>query len=140
MSRGKSSSEMQESSEMILGVGLDVVAVGRVERSLLHDGAEFVERVFTAAEQTECEARADRAQALAARFAAKEACFKALGTGWAVGVSFQQIEVTSGDAGRPELRLSGAAAARAEAMGVRSVHVTLSHERDYAAAVVILEG
>ena len=75
---------------MILGVGLDVVAVGRVERSLLHDDvAEFVERVFTAAEHTECEARADRAQALAARFAAKEACFKALGTGWAVGVSLR---------------------------------------------------
>src|SRR5438309_9449488 len=99
---------MQESSEMILGVGLDVVAVGRVERSLLHDGAEFVERVFTAAEQTECEARADRAQALAARFAAKEARFQALGTAWAVGAALQHSTVPSGDARPPELRPSGA--------------------------------
>lgn len=125
---------------MIVGVGLDVVAVERLERSLQHDGAAFTERVFTVAERAECEVRADRAQALAARFAAKEAFFKALGTGWGGALSLQQVEVTSGDGARPELRLSGTAAGRAAAMGVRSVHVTLSHERDYAAAVVILEG
>src|SRR5947209_19561903 len=73
LSRGKSSSEMQESSEMILGGGLDVVAVGRVERSLLHDGAGCVERVFNAAEQTQGVPRADRAQALEWQVAAKVA-------------------------------------------------------------------
>lgn len=124
---------------MIVGVGLDVVAVERLERSLQDDGAGFAERVFTVAERAECEGRADRVQALAARFAAKEALFKALGTGWGGALSLQHVEVTAGAGGRPELRLSGATATRAEALGIRSLHVTLSHELEYAAAVVILE-
>jgi holo-[acyl-carrier protein] synthase len=99
-----------------------------------------VERVFTTAERAACAERADRAQAFAARFAAKEACLKALGTGWGEGVSFEHVEVVGVEGGRPELRLTGPAAERAKALGVRRVHVTLSHERDIAAAVVVLEG
>jgi holo-[acyl-carrier protein] synthase len=126
---------------MIIGVGLDVVAVARLERSLRQDGAAFAERVFTAAERKACEGRADRVQALAGRFAAKEALFKALGSGWKGGgtLALHQVEVIAAASGKPELRLSGATADQAAALGVTRVHVTLTHEPEYAAAVVILE-
>ena len=124
---------------MILGIGLDVVAPERIARSLATGDGKFEEHVFTPAEQAACQARADRAHALAARFAAKEACLKALGTGWGQGVSFQQVEVIEGDGGRPELRLWGAAAERGRAMGVRHVHVSLAHDVAVVAAVVVLE-
>ena len=92
------------------------------------------------AERSECAGRADRADALAARFAAKEACFKALGTGWSKGVSFLQVEVRRGEGGAPQLALKGEAADRAKARGVTRVHVTLTHSAGVAAAAVILEG
>jgi holo-[acyl-carrier protein] synthase len=125
---------------VILGIGLDVVATERIAQSLAAGDGQFEAIVFTPAEREACAPRADRAQALAARFAAKEACVKAFGTGWAQGVSFQQVEVIDLDGGRPELRLTGRAAERAQALGVRHVHVTLSHEADVAAAVVVLDG
>jgi holo-[acyl-carrier protein] synthase len=121
-------------------MGVDVVATQRITRALGEQGAAFEERVFTAAERDDCRSRADRAEALGARLAAKEACFKALGTGWARGVAFQQVEVTDGAGGKPELRLSGVAAARAAALGVRRIHVSLTHDGSIAAAVVVLEG
>jgi holo-[acyl-carrier protein] synthase len=124
---------------VILGIGVDVVAIERISRSLAEGDGRFEEQVFTQEERAGCAGRADRAQALAARFAAKEACFKALGTGWAQGVSFQQVEVVDAEGGRPELRLRGTAAERARALGVGRVHVTLSHELAVAAAVVVLE-
>ncbi len=124
---------------MILGIGLDVVATDRISRSLAEGNGRFEELVFTPAEREACATRADRAQALAARFAAKEACVKALGTGWAHGVAFQQVEVVGLEGGRPELRLTGRAAERAQALKVGRVHVTLSHELGVAAAVVVLE-
>ena len=125
---------------MILGIGFDLLEVSRMERLL--DGHEdrFEGRVFTESELEDCQGRADRAQALAARFAAKEACLKALGTGWAHGLTFQQVEVVKTEGGRPLLRLTGAAKARAEALGVVSAHVSLTHQRGMAGAVVVLEG
>src|SRR5205807_8117253 len=96
----------ERARRMIVGVGLDVVEVGKV-RELLAAHQTFEERVFTPAERHDCAARADKAEALAARFAAKEACFKALGTGWSQGVSFLQVEVQRGDGGAPRLALSG---------------------------------
>lgn len=116
---------------MIVGIGLDVVATATIAQLLAELDARFEERVFTAA---------DRANALAARFAAKEACVKALGTGWNQGVSFVQVEVRRVDGGAPTLELSGEAAARATARGVKHVHVSLSHSAGVAAAAVILEG
>ena len=125
---------------MILGVGLDVVETDRVARALATHGRRFEERVYTPAELAECGQRADRAQALASRFAAKEAFLKALGTGSAQGVSFRQVEVVRADGGRPGLRLTGSAAAEARRQGVRQLHLSLTHEPGLAAAVVILEG
>ncbi len=125
---------------MVVGVGIDVVTTRRITRALAETAEDFEARVFTPAEREACRQRADRAEALGARFAAKEACFKALGRGLGQGLAFQQIEVTADESGRPELRLSGAAAARAEALGVTRIHVSLSHDIDVAAAIVVLEG
>ncbi|HWP37172.1 MAG TPA: holo-ACP synthase [Gemmatimonadales bacterium] len=124
---------------VIVGIGLDIVAVERIARPLGDGDGGFEALVFTQAEREACQRRVDRAQALAARFAAKEACLKALGTGLKTGMSFQQVEVLERSDGRPELRLSGAAAERAQALGVRRVLVSLSHEREVAAAAVVLE-
>jgi holo-[acyl-carrier protein] synthase len=125
---------------MILGVGLDVVETERIARALALHGRRFEERVYTAAELAECAERADRAQALAGRFAAKEALLKALGTGSARGISFQQVEVVRADGGSPAMSLTGPAAVEARRKGVRRVHLSLSHQPGLAAAVVILEG
>ena len=123
---------------MIVGVGVDLVSTERVERAIGTDGV-LRDIAFTANEWAACAARADRADALAARFAAKEAFFKALGTGWGDGYTLKQVEVATGEHGRPELRLSGRAAARAADLGVRAIHVSLSHDGGSAAAVVVLE-
>ncbi len=122
---------------MIVGIGVDVVASERVAKALAN--GRFEERVFTAAERAACKDRADRTQALAARFAAKEACLKALGIGFGAGVALTDVEVLSGDGRRPELRLSGPAAKHARSLGVQHLHVTVSHDGDVAAAVVLLE-
>lgn len=125
---------------MILGIGLDVVETARIARALAQQQERFRERVFTAEELRECAQRTDESVALAARFAAKEACLKALGTGVAGGISFLQVQVLGGDGGRPRLELLGKAAELANDLGVRRLHVTLTHEPGIAAAVVILEG
>jgi holo-[acyl-carrier protein] synthase len=125
---------------MIVGIGLDVVDTAKIRELLSGGPPGFEERVFTPAERRDCAERVDKADALAARFAAKEACFKALGTGWSRGVSFLQVEVRKTEGGAPTLELSGEAAERARTQGVKRVHVTLSHSAGVAAAAVILEG
>jgi len=126
---------------MIIGIGIDLVQVERLAKALrAPHGTRFEERVFTEGERADCGGRVARIECLAARFAAKEACLKALGTGWSAGLSFRQVEVTRGRAGHPIVALSGPAAQRAEDLGVRSIHVSLTHEPGIAAAVVVLEG
>ena len=95
---------------MILGVGVDLIDIRRIERTLARFGERFVERVFTAAEQTRAERRSDRAAAYAKRYAAKEACAKALGTGFRQGVYWRDIGVDNRPSGQPLLRLTGGAA------------------------------
>lgn len=124
---------------MIVGVGFDLVSVERIALLLATDDA-FETRTYTAGEREACADRADRAQALAARLAAKEACLKALGTGWGPGTSFMQVEVISGDGVQPRLRLSGGVEARARELGIARMHVTLTHEGAFAAAAVIADG
>lgn len=103
-------------------------------------GERFLQRIFTAAEIAYCQRkRHTAAESLAARFAAKEAGAKALGTGIAKGVGWREIEVAHLPGGRPTLRLHGRAAERAAAMGVTGVHLSLSHGRDLAIASVVLE-
>ena len=122
---------------MILGLGTDLVAIARVETVLSRHQDRFLDRVFTHAEQADCLARSRPATHLAARLAAKEAAMKALGTGWGMGVRWQDVEVRSGVSAPPTLRLAGVAKERAEARGVRQALVSLSHDGAYAIAVVV---
>ncbi|MGC9318543.1 MAG: holo-ACP synthase [Armatimonadota bacterium] len=125
---------------MILGIGTDIVSTDRLDRMVELYGDRFLRRVFTRREVETAELRATLGERLGTRFAAKEATMKALGTGWRGGVQFTQIEVRKHPTGMPEIVLSGAAQDRAEELGVRRIHVSLSHETDKAMAVVILEG
>lgn len=120
---------------MILGIGLDVVDLATWARAL----DKIQEQSFTAAELAACADRVDRSDALAARFAAKEASLKALQAGIRNG-GLRQVEVLSDVNGAPTIRLTGELAERARAVGVRHVHVSLSHHQGVAAAVVVLEG
>jgi holo-[acyl-carrier protein] synthase len=122
---------------VILGLGTDLVAIHRVEEVLARHRGRFLDRVFTPTEQDDCLARARPAMHLAARLAAKEATMKALGTGWALGVRWQDVEVRSGVSAPPTLRLVGVAKERAEARGIRQALVSLSHDGAYAIAVVV---
>ena len=125
---------------MVIGIGMDVVETSRVAQALARSGSRFSDRVYSAAELAECTGRADRIAALSGRFAAKEACLKALGTGFR-GMSLRHVEVVRGQGGgSPVLSLSGRAAAEAERRGVRRLHLSLTHQGGVAAAVVILEG
>ncbi len=122
---------------MILGLGTDLVAISRVEAILSKHGARFLRRVFTRTEEVECLGRARPATHLAARVAAKEAAMKALETGWGLGVRWQDIEVHSDGVGAPRLLLTGMAGERARARGIRHALVSLSHDGEYAIAVVV---
>jgi len=124
---------------VIVGLGIDVVEVTRLAEALRRHGDHFVNRVFTEAERAKCDPRADRVLALAARFAAKEACLKALGTGWAEGLGFRDVEVVREGNRPPRLVLHREAARRAQALGVIRSHVSLTHQPGLAAAVVVLE-
>lgn len=123
---------------MILGVGIDMIEVDRIRRLLTKDQG-FKERIFTPKEQAYCETKKYKAQNYAARFAAKEAFFKALGTGWRGGMAFHEIEVLNDDLGKPEIILHGKAKQLAEEKGVKRVHVSLSHLRDVACSMVTIE-
>lgn len=124
---------------MILGLGLDVAELDRIRAALNRFGARFTKRVLTEAEAADIPSAAPEAY-VAARFAAKEACAKALGTGLAAGVDFRSIEVRKLPGGAPVLALHGRARERARALGAERTHVSLTHGRDVAAAVVVLEG
>ncbi len=124
---------------MILGIGTDIIAVGRIER-VLAQNPRFAEKVFSPRERAYCEKRANPAQSYAARFAAKEAVMKALGTGWDEQVSWIEIEVVTGPKGKPGIALSGATRKMCEARGMSRIQLSLSHEKDYAIAFAILEG
>ena len=124
---------------MIVGVGLDLVQIDRIRSARERHGARFLRRVFTDAEIESCLRRADPDPSLAARFAAKEAGMKALGTGWAQGVGWRDLEVVASSNAPPRMALSGKAAERAASLGVGAVRLSLTHEAGVAAAVVLFE-
>jgi holo-[acyl-carrier protein] synthase len=123
----------------IRGLGIDLVEISRVEALLARHEDRFLERVFTLGEIAQSQGRSNRAQHLAARFAAKEAAMKALGTGLDQGISWQDVEVMGDNAGAPQLQLHAAAAARAATLGITRWHVSLTHTDSAAAAVVVGE-
>lgn len=125
---------------VIVGIGVDLVHVARVERLLSSKGHRALERLFTEGERRYALERVEPARHLAARIAAKEATFKALsGTARAHAISWREMEVVIGDHGRPELALHGLARERAEHLAVERTWLTLTHDGDTAAAFVILE-
>lgn len=124
---------------MIVGIGVDTVAIARIAGVWQRGGERFLRRVYTAAEIAYCLSRAHPAESLAARFAAKEAVMKCLGTGWAAGVGFLQIEVVRTPNGAVDVALHGEAAAVAKARGIRAVHLSLTHGETDATAFAIAE-
>ena len=123
----------------IVGIGLDATEVDRIADVLARHGERFLRRIYTDGEIAYCLRHRDPSPALAARFAAKEAAMKALGTGAARGVAWRDIEVIRGF-GPPQLRFHGGAAAHFEALGAKSSLITLTHARQLALAHVLLLG
>lgn len=123
----------------ILGIGVDIVEIPRMAELRSRHGSRFAGLLFTPAEYEYCLARAKPDECLAARFAAKEAVMKALGTGWARGVAFTGIEVLRDEGGKPTIRLHGATLEEAERLGAGAIHLSLSHSREAAVAQVVIE-
>jgi holo-[acyl-carrier protein] synthase len=124
---------------MIIGTGVDVVEIARIRRILERLESRFISRVFTPAEQHFCDGHRDPVPHYAVRFAAKEALFKALGTGWAKGVTWLDVEVLREQQEAPVLRLQGEAKRLSASMGTQKVHLSLSHSDQWAVAMVILD-
>lgn len=124
---------------MIVGTGVDVAEVARIRTAVERFGDRFLKRVFTPEEIKYCLAKANAAERLAARFAAKEAGMKAIGTGLRHGVTWQDVEVVRRPGQRPLLRFSGKAAEIAARLGCEHAHLSLSHTAEQAIAFVILE-
>jgi len=122
---------------MILGVGIDLVEVERVGTKISRTRG-LREKLFTEKEISYCETKKNKAQNYAARFAAKEAFLKALGTGWRKGLHFTDIEIIPDKLGKPEIVLSGKARQMASEKGIANIQVSLTHLKEYASAVVTL--
>jgi holo-[acyl-carrier protein] synthase len=125
---------------MILGTGVDLIEVSRIKRAFERWEERFERRVFTEREIEYCRRKGATYMAFAARFAAKEAFFKALGTGWSDSMSWREVEVVNTPDGKPEIRLYGMAAEIARRKGVMTIHLSISHDHDHAIAVVLIEG
>src|SRR5690242_15606977 len=124
---------------MIVGTGIDIAEVPRIRQSIERFGDRFLQRIFTAGEIRYCDSKANRFERYAARFAAKEAAMKALGTGWNHGVRWRDIEVSRKPGSRPTITFHGKAAEIAARLGTAHVALSLSHTAEQAIAQVILE-
>jgi len=124
---------------MIVGTGIDIVEVPRIAASIKRFGDRFLQRIFTDGEIRYCDAKANRVERYAARFAAKEAATKAIGTGWSRGVAWRDVEVCRLPGGRPTITFHGKAAEFAAKLGVRNVSLSITHTEQHAIAQVILE-
>ena len=124
---------------MIVGTGIDIAEVPRIAESIKRFGDRFVTRIFTEGEIRYCDSKANRIERYAARFAAKEAAMKALGTGWNHGVSWRDVEVCRQPGSRPTIVFHRKAAEFAEKLGTKHVALSLTHTKDFAMAQVILE-
>ena len=124
---------------MIVGTGVDLAEVPRIQASIERFGKKFIHRIYTPREIAYVERKANKFERYAARFAAKEAGMKAIGTGWRRGVTWQDFEVANLPTGKPTLLLHGVAAKFAERLGVKNVSLSLTHTRELGMAHVILE-
>jgi holo-[acyl-carrier protein] synthase len=124
---------------VIVGSGLDIAEIDRITAALTRHGAAILERLYTPTEVAYCESHKNKFERYAARFAAKEAAMKALGTGWTRGVRWRDIEVANAPGGKPTLRLQGVAREFAEKLGVKNISLTITHSGNLALAQVIFE-
>ena len=124
---------------MIVGLGLDIAEIDRIEAAITRHGAPILERLYTPAEVAYCESHRNKFERYAGRFAAKEAAMKALGTGWRRGVRWRDIEVTREASGKPSLALKGVAKRIAEGLGAKNISLTITHSGNLALAEVIFE-
>ena len=125
---------------MIFGIGIDIIEVERIAKQVHDSSSTFIQKIFTEKEIAYCETKIkNKAQNYAARFAAKEAFFKAIGTGWRNGFRWQDIEVENDDLGKPMVAVSGTLKSFVEKKNILNIHVSLSHVKEMAVALVILE-
>jgi holo-[acyl-carrier protein] synthase len=125
---------------MLIGTGVDLIEIERIAHSIERYGDRFLQRVYTPQEIAYCNRKRSNAESFAARFAAKEAGAKALGTGISRGVTWNEIEVTRQPGARPMLALTGRAQQLAQKLGVKNISLSLTHSRDLAMAMVMMEG
>lgn len=123
---------------MIFGIGIDMIEVSRIEKSITRSKS-FLTKIFSEKEREYCDSKSNKFQCYAARFAAKEAFMKAIGTGWRNGIKFNEIEVVNNELGKPEIKLSGKAKELFCQMDLKNIFVSLSHLKEYAIANVIIE-
>jgi len=124
---------------LIIGLGLDIAEIDRIAAAIERHGAPILERLYTPREVAYCESRKNKFERYAARFAAKEAAMKALGTGWRRGVRWRDIEVANAPGGKPSLHLEGVARQIAERLGVKTISLSITHSGNLALAEVIFE-
>ena len=124
---------------MIVGIGVDLAEVDRIREAIERHGQRFIDRIYTEKEIAYVERKANKFERYAARFAAKEAGMKAVGTGWKRGVRWRDFEVTNLPSGRPTLQLHGEAAKFAESLGVRNIALSITHTAAQGMAIVIME-
>jgi holo-[acyl-carrier protein] synthase len=124
---------------MIVGTGIDIAEVPRIRLAIERFGMRFLERIYTAKEMQYCDSKANRVERYAARFAAKEAAMKALGTGWNHGVRWRDCEVVRMPGGRPTIAFHGKAGEFAAKLGVKNAALSISHTEEQAIAQVLLE-
>lgn len=123
---------------MIKGIGVDILAIGRMEKMIVGND-RFIRKIFTREEIEYCASKAKIAQHYAARFTAKEAFFKALGSGWRYGMSWKEVWVENNQLGKPEIRISGKARHHFDEMKFKKIHLSVSHTEEYAVAFVLIE-
>src|SRR3954452_17600711 len=123
---------------MIIGIGLDLAEVDRIEQAIAKHGERFLTRIYTEAERRYCESKPNKFERFAGRFAAKEAAMKAIGTGWRRGVAWREFEVMRAPSGQPIIVFHGKALEFAKALGVKKALVTITHSEKSAIAQVLL--
>jgi holo-[acyl-carrier protein] synthase len=123
---------------MIKGTGIDIIDIPRIKKKTTED-PRFIEKLFTETEITYCEAKFRKEIHYAARFAAKEAFFKAMGTGWRDGMKWTDISIENDDLGKPEIKLQGKTLENFKEKNFENIHLSISHTREYAVALVIIE-
>ncbi|MCZ6512380.1 MAG: holo-ACP synthase [Nitrospinae bacterium] len=124
---------------MIHGTGLDIIKISRIKHSMQKYSGKFEERVFTSKEIDYCRSKADPSKHFAARFAAKEAVLKSLGTGMAQGITWKDMEILNRESGQPVLKLTGRGRHIFDALNLKDIHISITHDKSYALAQAIAE-